>query len=310
MTPPTAYRTPHPLAAAKPTRKIFDAWNSSSTGHQRADNNLSGSTSWRESRSRKLEHQFSDTTRQGGKRLADTVGAGSEGWGVDGRLENGAWTRGAVGLRGEGQIGVREAFRKVRKTEIDEDEEDMELSQNVKCEGLGKEKETLEDEDTPTSAQQEIMVKDLESASPPAKRYPQILRGLTIYINGSTFPLVSDHKLKQMISQHGGHLSIHLGRTVVTHVIIGTPNGYSGKGGAGGGLAGSKIQKEIAKVRGKGVKFVSAEWVLESIKAGVRLPEARFTTLKLATKDQKSVYGMFGPKTKMKDEELENSSHG
>jgi hypothetical protein len=34
--------------------------------------------------------------------------------------------------------------------------------------------------------------------------------------------------------------------------------------------------------------------VLESIKAGKRLPEARFANLKLASKGQQSVYGLFG----------------
>lgn len=33
--------------------------------------------------------------------------------------------------------------------------------------------------------------------------------------------------------------------------------------------------------------------VLESIKAGKRLPEAQFSTMRIAAKGQKSVYGMF-----------------
>jgi len=83
----------------------------------------------------------------------------------------------------------------------------------------------------------------------------------------------------------------------VTHVILGNPNGQAGRtGGAGGGLASSKIQKEIANVRGKGVKFVSVEWILESVRAGKRLPEARFANLKLAPKGQKSVLEMLETK--------------
>jgi hypothetical protein len=35
--------------------------------------------------------------------------------------------------------------------------------------------------------------------------------------------------------------------------------------------------------------------VLESLKAGIRLPEARFANLKLAAKGQHSVYGLFKP---------------
>lgn len=33
--------------------------------------------------------------------------------------------------------------------------------------------------------------------------------------------------------------------------------------------------------------------VLESLKAGIRLPEAQFPNMSLAPKNQKSVYGMF-----------------
>ncbi|KAJ4347311.1 uncharacterized protein N0V89_011251 [Didymosphaeria variabile] len=84
---------------------------------------------------------------------------------------------------------------------------------------------------------------------PPAK---QIFRGLCFYINGSTMPLISDHKLKYVLHAHGASQSIALGRRTVTHVILGTT--------CGGGLAGSKIQKEIAKTRGNAVKYVSVEW--------------------------------------------------
>lgn len=85
----------------------------------------------------------------------------------------------------------------------------------------------------------------------------QILAGLCFYVNGSTAPLVSDHKLKHMLAAHGGQHSIALGRRSVTHVILGTANTH---GGAGGGLAASKIHKEIARTGGKAVKFVTAEW--------------------------------------------------
>lgn len=67
-------------AAAKPKYgDYFDAWNSSSTGHQRAENTLGGSTGWRQSRSMKLSHQFK-SGGTGGKRISDKVGAGSEDW--------------------------------------------------------------------------------------------------------------------------------------------------------------------------------------------------------------------------------------
>jgi hypothetical protein len=68
-----------PAAAQPKFGDDFDAWNSSSTGHQRAENRLGGSTGWRQSRSSKLSYQFK-SGGTGGKRISDTVGAGSENW--------------------------------------------------------------------------------------------------------------------------------------------------------------------------------------------------------------------------------------
>lgn len=68
-----------PVAAQPKYGDFFDAWNSSSTGHQRAENRLGGSTGWRQSRSMKLSHQFK-SGGTGGKRISDKVGAGSEDW--------------------------------------------------------------------------------------------------------------------------------------------------------------------------------------------------------------------------------------
>jgi hypothetical protein len=68
-----------PIAAKPKLNNYFDPWNSSSTGHQRADNKLGESTGWRQSRNMKLTHQFKSGAT-GGKRISDTVGAGSEDW--------------------------------------------------------------------------------------------------------------------------------------------------------------------------------------------------------------------------------------
>lgn len=86
-----------------------------------------------------------------------------------------------------------------------------------------------------------------------------IFDGLVIYINGSTHPLVSDHRLKHLLVENGAKLSIHLARRTVTHVILGRPAGAQGLG-AGGGLAGTKIEKEIRRVGGCSVKYVGVEW--------------------------------------------------
>lgn len=97
-------------AAAPAARTFFDPWNSSSTGHQRAENRLSGSTSWRASRNLKLSEQYKGGLSGGVKRVADTVGAGSKDFGTDGRKANGGWEKGAKGLRTNGQKSLVEAW--------------------------------------------------------------------------------------------------------------------------------------------------------------------------------------------------------
>lgn len=90
-------------------------------------------------------------------------------------------------------------------------------------------------------------------------RQRRVFDGLAIYINGSTYPLIGDHKLKHLLAENGAKLSLHLGRRQVTHVILGKPTGTQGAG-AGGGLAGGKIEKEIRRSEGCGVKYVGVEW--------------------------------------------------
>lgn len=100
-----------------------------------------------------------------------------------------------------------------------------------------------------------ITASDNGTASP-------IFAGLTIYINGSTMPLISDHKLRHLLVSHGARIAISLTRRSVTHVIIGRPNKHKPSGsGAGGGLAAGKFQREIGSVgRGRAVKIVGVEW--------------------------------------------------
>lgn len=100
---------PSPTAAAPAQRTFFDPWNSSSTGHQRAENRLSGSTQWRVSRNLKLAEQYR-AGLGGGRRIADTVGAGSKDFGRDGRKANGGWEKGANGLRTGGQQSLVELW--------------------------------------------------------------------------------------------------------------------------------------------------------------------------------------------------------
>ncbi|PYI26386.1 hypothetical protein BP00DRAFT_466249 [Aspergillus indologenus CBS 114.80] len=87
----------------------------------------------------------------------------------------------------------------------------------------------------------------------------KIFTSLTIHINGQTTPLISDHALKRLLVSQGATLSLSLSRKI-THVIIGVPNAGPGNGGAGGGLAATKIQKELQRGGWKGVKIVRVEW--------------------------------------------------
>ena len=201
---------PVPFTAAQPARTFFDAWNSSTTGHQVSDDRSARSTAWRESRNLKLAAQFRAGC-DGGERIADTVGAGSESLT---RKTSGGWERGVSGLRGKGQMTLGEAFgARVTKATKEERRDKDELK-----EGIKEQQETGEEK---SDTQQK-----------------QIFQGLCFYINGSTAPLVSDHKLKHLLVERGAKMSIALGRRSVTHVILGTANE---RGGAGGGLAGGKI---------------------------------------------------------------------
>ena len=76
MAPP---KSTIPAAALPKFGAHFDAWNSSSTGHQRAENKLGGSTEWRQSRAMKLSHQFQSrgTSR---KRISNQVDSGPDDW--------------------------------------------------------------------------------------------------------------------------------------------------------------------------------------------------------------------------------------
>ncbi|OMP85048.1 DNA repair protein REV1 [Diplodia seriata] len=285
---------------AEPTRQHFDPWNSSSTGHQRAENRLVGSTSWRESRNAKLAAQFAGGAG-GGVRLADTVEAGSVGFGNDGRKANGGWERGAPGLRRNGQLAIWESMERASKKRKAEDASDGRRGQATRGKGTdetsfasddGRAGTTVDRTGEPAGKRHdnpEGSSSDVENAEEVLSTSNQIFRGLCFYINGSTAPMISDHRLKQLLAMHGASTSIALGRRTVTHVIL----GCSGEGGAGGGLAGGKLQKEIARVGGKGLRYVGVEWVVESVRAGKRLPEAGFSNLKIAAAGQKSVYGMF-----------------
>jgi hypothetical protein len=229
-----------PTAAQPTSGAHFDAWNSSSTGHQRVENKLGGSTGWRQSRSMKLSHQFK-SGGTGGKRISDQVGAGSEDWGEKAKAlipkavrERAKTTVGDM-LVGKGPISTSKDSRPIALTNGSKE--------NLTAEVRRMAERSREDE-----------LKEEENRN----RQKGVFDGLVIYINGSTYPLIGDHKLKHLLAENGAKLSLHLGRRQVTHVILGKPSGPEGTG-AGGGLAGTKIEKEIRRIRG-GVKYVGVEW--------------------------------------------------
>jgi hypothetical protein len=255
--------------APEPTKIFFDPFNSSSTGHQHAKNRLSGSTSWAQSRSFKLSHQYRDLSGGGGsKHLADLVGPGSENFGKDGRKENGDWEKGAPGLREEGWQDIRSFLGPMEKRKSTKAENEDHLSKRTKSEtpiSMSEEQHTQAETDQNQGDLSESADRLSSSSCSPK---PQIFRSLTIYLNGSTAPLISDHKLKHLFAQHGGNISIALGRRKVTHIIVGDS--------CGGGLASGKIEKEVSTVRGKGIKFITVQWVLDSVEKGIRQPESRY----------------------------------
>ena len=296
------------LPPLQPTRQIFDPYNSSSTGHQTAKSLLSGSTRWRDSRTHKLQHQLRGNTSRGAtQHLSDLVGSGSENFR---RRGNEDWEKGAPGLREDGWRDIREMIQgtKMRSSARDIPTESVtkqavglkDGSYQVTGEGLQgklstnkasistgtynpklKKTKDLPSSTTATTPEEPDYLAPSTSCSPHESR-PLIFHGLNIYINGSTLPHISDHKLKHLLVQHGANVSIALGRRTVTHVILGDK----------GLLAAGKIQKEVAKTRGKSVKFVGVQWVLDSMERGKRQPERRYEVVRLAMKGQRSVVEM------------------
>ena len=247
MAPP---HTPLP-PAADPIRKTFDPWNSSATGHQRAENRgLAGSTAWRQSRTLKLAHQY-EAGVSGGKIVSDAVGEGSRG--KDGRCQNGDWALEALALREKGcqDVQTLSSFsesrgnRKMR--EISRGEQGQ--TNRLPSKPYPVPSSTVEAEAEEGALQEQNS----------GQQKKKIFQNLCIYINGSTAPMVSDLHVKRLLAEHGAGISISLGRRSVTHVILGKPND-AGHQGAGGGLAAGKLQKEIKRVGGCGVKYVGVEW--------------------------------------------------
>lgn len=276
-----------------PTKIFFDPFNSSSTGHQTAPSNLAGTTAWRDSRTYKLASQFSDSSGRGGtQHLSDLVGAGSKDFRKDGRKDNGHWEKDAPGLRETGWQDIRDMMSGPRKRSLEQAGNSIaqKKAKNTPTSLLDQQRHTGTQGPAVESQQQQDLTTfmpdstiNVEPTTPPVQ-LPQIFRGLTIYLNGSTAPLISDHKFKSIFVSHGGNVCLGLARRSVTHVILGDT-----------GLAAGKIQKEVRTVRGESVKYVTAQWVVDSVEAGKRKPEGRYLPkdLGIGGSRQKSVGEIF-----------------
>jgi hypothetical protein len=190
----------------------------------------------------------------GGQRISDTVGVGSEdfderlGMLVPKEVRARAMTSVADMLRKPGTM--RAAARPSSSSSA------IPSGREQESEGLNDDSRLTAEERLSLDRKAEDEAREEEKAIRAQER--KIFDGLVIYVNGSTHPLVSDHKLKHLLSENGARMSLHLGRRQVTHVILGKPSGPNG--GLGGGLAGGKLDKEIRRVGGCGIKFVGVEW--------------------------------------------------
>ncbi|KAL2203975.1 hypothetical protein CC79DRAFT_1336614 [Sarocladium strictum] len=277
-----------PKAATPKFGAHFDAWNSSSSGHQRPDNQPG--TGWRESRNQKLSSQFRNG-QSGGARLSDTWGAGSPDWDDKRKVV----VPQALRERKTGQKSVADMLvqpGRMREVLAENGNED-EPAQRPGSDGLSN--SISSDNDKAVKSEQTGEVANPMATQGQHQR--RIFDGVVAYVNGSTFPLVSDHRLKQILSENGGNMSLHLGRRKVTHVILGRPAGGGsaaataaarGGRGAGGGLAGGKIEKEIKRIGGCGVKFVSVEWYVLLLPSSTILRRLLFATCDTSPKVTRS----------------------
>ncbi|QKX59039.1 uncharacterized protein TRUGW13939_06169 [Talaromyces rugulosus] len=285
MPAPSRQNTKPPLPR---NHLIFDPWNTGSVGHECAHYSHARQTAaHRDMRTIQLGRQFRG--QQSSMQIPKNPQEGKD-------------KKKKEQMRNKGDI--REYMGGQSKSIID--------YPNSKTEILGEKHDNIPfSTTTPETTTPNIDIK------PENKNSKKIFHSLTFFINGSTFPLISDHKLRHIVAENGGALSLNLARRSVTHVINAAPSAALSSAGAsssgarytgGGGLSAAKMQKEIKTTagKGKGVKFVGVDWIIESVKAGKRLSEARFVVslekssnnnnknaLIGASSGQRSVYGMF-----------------
>ncbi|RHZ48491.1 hypothetical protein CDV55_100001, partial [Aspergillus turcosus] len=202
---------------------IFDPWNSASTGHQRAENPYSNTTAWRQTRAAKLAIQFASGDCTAPSPTTNGISAGGEGEGAGGGGGEWKWLSEAEARRH--QLGCRDirtmmGMSKPKRGRDDDDDGDAAAGKKGKI--LYQTQPETKTDPTPTPTPGNEDEDDRQKKKP--------LTGTTIYINGSTMPHISDHRLKSLLVAHGAEVAISLARRSVTHVIVGKPNAGAGAG--------------------------------------------------------------------------------
>ncbi|KAI9816680.1 MAG: hypothetical protein M1826_001754 [Phylliscum demangeonii] len=236
---------PPPLQAPlPPSRAIFDPWNSISAGHQRDSHNpLVKSSQWRQSRTAKLGEQFRGGAAGRATALARTTTTTTRTPSVAEMLMNGrSGARVTKASRPRPRFCTAAAAVDCQAARRTEEEGPTTTTTTTT---------TTTPATTPTPA-------TTTTATTTEARTRKVFDQLNFYVNGSTAPRVSDHRLKYLIVANGGRVSLALGRRTVTHVVLGIA--ASGSAGAGGGLAAGKQQREIQRRGGCAVKYVSVDW--------------------------------------------------
>jgi hypothetical protein len=225
----------------------FDPWNPVGAGHQRPETR-DGGTGWRDSRAAKLRNQYRGGAA-GGERMADMWGAGAADYDERLGMRIPKTTRIMAANSVADMLKRPGAMKKAMEA----------AASNPGSEAAPADERTAEEKLVARRA-----AEDEAAAAAREGRRRGVFEGVVVYVNGSTYPLISDHRLKQVLADNGADMSQHLGRRKVTHVIVGKPvaaaGGGEGRVGCGGGLAGGKLEKEIKTVAGAGVKFVGVEW--------------------------------------------------
>lgn len=244
-----------PRPPSPQNHKIFDTWNSSSTGHQRAEIRDSPGT-WRNiTRSDKLERQLRDghCDSSSGPSMAfdGTCGSSPE-------AKKGEWKWVSDAEAKREKLGVKDirSFMGVGKRKAPEIENEKAQEKEKKAK-VDADKEAF----TIAAASAAPSTSSLGTGTAEPANLPQkstLFAGITVYVNGSTLPQISDYKLKHLLVSHGAKISVAMARRSVSHVIIGQPSATAS--GAGGGLAARKLQQEIERGGWKGVRVVGVDW--------------------------------------------------